>query len=160
MVYLRVWKQRQHTLHISTACFCLKIWKPPSLCRRTKRQQVTCLCLMLKLRWDIFFLEDNCYFSPQRGKKILLYISIMELKEFSSLSELKGLIRFYFNVRSWLEGTKPLKKREGFKRGSYKMFKCKHLKNITRKWKYNAPYKLEIFQSILKTLFHACFHST
>ena len=72
-----------------------------------QRDRVTCLCLVLKLKWDnsCLFLEDNCYFHHgDKKKKVLMYISIVELREFSSLSELKGLIRFSFNVRSWLQG--------------------------------------------------------
>lgn len=76
-----------------------------------QRSRVTCLLLRLKLRGDnsclflFFFLEDNYYFHHGDQKKVLLYISIVELKAFSSLSELKGLIRFSFNVRSWLQDT-------------------------------------------------------
>lgn len=71
VVYLTVSKHQQHILHISTASFYLKIWKPPSfLCRKTEAGSPACaLCLNWGRMHFPCFLEDNCYFHHKEEKR-------------------------------------------------------------------------------------------
>ena len=77
----------------------------PSYVEGQKTGSPACvLCLNWSGIIHVFSLKITAIFTMETKKKVLLYISIVELREFSSLSELKGLIRFSFNVRSWLQG--------------------------------------------------------
>ena len=65
-------KQQQHTFSASRLPVAVSKFENhlPSYVEG-QRGRVTCLCLMLKLRWDnsCLFLEDNCYFHHEDKKK-------------------------------------------------------------------------------------------